>query len=48
MDEFNRAIMTDLPRLFMEQGLSGVSALVKYLIHDIDKAHGWAAADYYH
>ena len=49
-DDFYRAIKTDLPRLVTEQGLPGVTTLIKYLqfIGDIRVDHGWAAADFYH
>jgi len=49
-EDFYRAIMTDLPRLFTEQGLQGVTTRIKYLhfICDVRASHGWAAADFYH
>ena len=42
--------MADLPRLFTEQGLQGMTTLIKYLqfVSDLRTFHGWAAADFYH
>lgn len=49
-EEFHRAILQDLPKLFVSQGLSGMTAVVKYIafVHTLHLRHGWAAANFYH
>jgi hypothetical protein len=50
VEEFNRAIIAEMPKLHTEQGYKGVLALTKYLmfINSIQVKFGWKAADFYH